>query len=216
MLTKTFDTNVEKSDCTWKLDVCSRVYRYEKQYPDLLARSQRSKSHNAVLSRAFFFELLVDMGIIIYCIPEVRWAVQTSIFVYDRLKSGLTETSDESLVRDLVKLLRDNLKCCPVPASAKCDFWSRLGREQAAAFAIGVNQLDGIDARIRPRLLANAISRLDHQAKISSRLVVGPYLEKISSGQDADQLDRNIDQILISLKRLENLKTNDHCLRGEA
>lgn len=119
-------------------------------------------------------------------------------------------------VRDLVNLLRDDLKRYPVPASAKCDFWSRLGREQAAAFPRGVSQLDGIDARIRPRMLANAISRLDHQAKISTRLVVGPYQEIISSAQDSNQLDSNIDQILAALKRLENLKMSEHCLRGEA
>jgi hypothetical protein len=64
MLTKTFDKNVEKSDCTWKLDVCSRVYRYEKQYPDLLALSHRSTSQNAVLSRSFLFELHGDHNLL--------------------------------------------------------------------------------------------------------------------------------------------------------
>ncbi len=134
------------------------------------------------------------------------------------LRFDLSYLSDclQMQVRDLVNLLRDNLKRYPVPASAKFDFWSRLGREQAAAFAKGVHQLDDIDARIRPRILANAISRLDHQAKISTRLVVGPYQEIISSEQDSNQLNRNIDQILASLKRLENLKMSGHCLGGEA
>jgi hypothetical protein len=104
-----------------------------------------------------------------------------------------------------------------VPASAKCDFWNRLGKEQAAAFAKGVGQLDDIDARIRPRMLANAISRLDYQSKISSRLMVGPSQGKIQSYEkDADQVDSNIDQILTSLKWWENLKTTGHPLRGEA
>jgi hypothetical protein len=67
MLSKTYIKNVERSDATWTLDIMGRVIQYERQFPELLARAHRPTrpSYN-------FSSLLEDMGLIVYCIPEVH------------------------------------------------------------------------------------------------------------------------------------------------
>ena len=108
MLTRTFDTNVEKSDRIWRLDICSRVFRYEKQYPDLIDRARGPTSHKPVASRGFLLDLAVKVGIIVYCVPEIRWFVRAARAAAGGLRSALSgaEKSDDWLVSRSCRALR--------------------------------------------------------------------------------------------------------------
>lgn len=111
-------------------------------------------------------------------------------------------------MKDLVGAFRRDLRRNPVPPAAKHDFWGRLEDEEASLLARSYRVRDrhAEERSIRPRILANAISRLDHHAQTSSRLVVG-HVEDLDEGGEPgpgpSRLEQKVDRMLAVLERLD-------------
>jgi hypothetical protein len=76
MLSKTYEKNVEQSNDTWTLDIMGRVIQYERQFPELLARAHRPTRPNYD-----FNSVLEDIGLIVYCIPEVHMLARLLLYM---------------------------------------------------------------------------------------------------------------------------------------
>lgn len=114
-------------------------------------------------------------------------------------------------MKGVVATVREDLRRYPVPPAAKHDFWSRRADEWTERLGFGRRGAEGGPA-IRPRILATAISRLDHHAHVSSRLVVGQVGELDEAAADPGagpgRLEEKVDRVLAVLDRLDGLQAN--------
>jgi hypothetical protein len=94
MMNTTFSQQEKNVHAVWLLDVSYRIMRFEKLFPELKDRMRTSRaelkntmhtsrSQYSVLNKHFWQQLLWDMCLVLYCLPEIHiWGFSHAAFVW--------------------------------------------------------------------------------------------------------------------------------------
>ena len=73
MMTKTFDQTGEKINKVWLLDICRRISRFERVFPELRDRARTPQPGFSLCSASFWTSAASDIVIIVQTLPEVHF-----------------------------------------------------------------------------------------------------------------------------------------------
>jgi hypothetical protein len=74
MMSSTLDLESKQVHQKWLLDLSYRIMRYEKTFPELSMRAHRATHNRSFWANKYWLGLLSDLGIVLYCMPEVHLA----------------------------------------------------------------------------------------------------------------------------------------------
>jgi hypothetical protein len=72
MMNYTFDKQSKNVRSVWILDVSYRIMRYERLFPELVARMQRPTQTYSLWNAGYWTSWLADVLLVLYCLPEVH------------------------------------------------------------------------------------------------------------------------------------------------
>ena len=83
MMNHTFDRHIEGVESAWLLDVSYRIMRYERLFPELKNQMQTPRVSYSVWKIKFWKQLLMDMCLVLYCLPDVHlWGFSHVVWVF--------------------------------------------------------------------------------------------------------------------------------------
>ena len=85
MMTNTFDKTSFKINRVWLLDICRRICRFEKVFPELRDRARAPQPAFSPWSISFWKAVGTDLLIVIHCLPEIHFLENFCKFVWRQI-----------------------------------------------------------------------------------------------------------------------------------
>jgi hypothetical protein len=92
-----FEEQKKNIHAIWLLDVSYRIMRYERLFPELIARMQIGKAHYSLWRTKFWKQLFMDCCVVIYCLPEAHlWGFPHAIYVWIKRRISMLATCNSA------------------------------------------------------------------------------------------------------------------------
>ena len=175
-MNKTMDDEIEKITSHWLLDLSYRILSHEQKFPELAYRIEKPEVSFSLFNPLFWKSLLEDIGLVIYCLPEVQLIAFLYTFV---------------------------LRSCFRP-DKEDEFWEKI-RDAMRLFAAGskVSLREAICGFHGMKKLLIQYAHPDSTAALIAFGKISAELNLSKSGCDSDHA-RRLDALICQLETLKN------------